>query len=60
MLGTNFKVFYSRHIYAGKMALDVTFEANWEKPRTFGGYKEEVNLKLNSSKSIPIRSLVTK
>ena len=28
MLGTNFKVFYSRHTYAGKMALDVTFEAN--------------------------------
>ena len=24
MLGTNFKVFYSRHIYAGKMAVDVT------------------------------------
>ena len=28
MLGTIFKVFYSRHIYAGKLALDVTFEAN--------------------------------
>ena len=28
MLGTNFKVFYSRHTYAGKMALDVTFETN--------------------------------
>ena len=39
MLGTNFKVFYSRHMYAGKMALDVTFEANCEKPCPFGGYK---------------------